>query len=220
MNYSTSSKHAFWGVVLGLIITTMAVVAQFPYANVTLICPETQPIPGNICAMPFAKGSCEYGEICCPGGDEEGGTTLCVPETYCSCSTDTVWHCDSVGSGALRCPSACPEIAPTRTDACDIPPLYQCAYNVCDSPPPPLLLLLPPPPQQCHLSYQQECYCSGGHFNCRSKTCPVNCPKTQPTNGDACSAPFRNDTCSYGLLCCPGKGGRKCISGHEMQVSG
>jgi hypothetical protein len=101
MNYYR--KHTLWGLVLVMKATT--VFAGFPYENVTLICPETQPVPGKICAMPYAKGSCGYGEICCPG---EGGK--CIPETYCSCSD--VWRCESVGSGALPCQTACPEIAP------------------------------------------------------------------------------------------------------------
>jgi hypothetical protein len=201
MNYYR--KHTVWGLVLVMKATT--VFAGFPYENVTLICPETQPVPGKICAMPYAKGSCGYGEICCPG---EGGK--CIPETYCSCSD--VWRCDSVGSGALPCQTACPEIAPTRTDSCDIPSVYQCAYDACDA-----------TTAVASVEYKQECYCSKGYFNCRSNVCPVSCPKTRPTNGNACSAPFRNDTCSYGLFCCPGSGG-KCIpnkkcSCHDSTIS-
>jgi hypothetical protein len=195
--YYYYSTYVVWGLVLMIQATT--VVANFPYTNVPLLCPETQPVPGKVCAMPDAKGTCTYGAICCPG---EGGT--CIPETYCHCSYD-VWVCNSVDSGALPCPTICPKIAPTRTDSCDIAPVYQCAYNACDDD-----VATTSSSSSAPIVYRQTCYCFMGHFHCRSQDCPVPCPKTLPNNGDTCSAPFPNGTCSYGLLCCPEKGG-KCI---------
>ena len=134
--------------------------------------------------------TCEYGQQFCCEGDGK-----CVPERACPCDGST-FYCFAPDA-TLACPSVCPKEPPLMNEACDIDERYVCNYGnavVCDVP-------------GYSFDFEHQCGCSNGSFFCKTSTCPVPCPATQPSDGDACSGAFVNDGCSYGKLCC----GDECI---------
>jgi hypothetical protein len=145
-------------------------------------CPVIPVLHGDSCSVPFADGSCRYGDpFVCNSGETFEYEKAC----YCS---DGQIYCNS-----NVCPVTCPVNKPNDGDACSTPFINsnQCDYGKLCCGAEATGTCIP----------DKTCYCDGSYTYCNDKDgtlpCPSVCPKEAPLPYAACNIDSRYQ-CNYG----------------------